>query len=62
MSSLFTNFQEKCRPKKEGKGDSWRALNAKMPFKGQIAAQVKKCYANEVFGGLKVEDSEEEKQ
>lgn len=33
-----------------------------MPFKGQIAAQVKKCHANEVFGGLKVEDSEEEKQ
>lgn len=33
-----------------------------MPFKGQIAAQLKKCHANEIFGGLRVEDSEEEKQ
>lgn len=37
-------------------------LKAKMPFKGQIAAQVKKCHANEMFGWLKVEDSKEEKQ
>lgn len=33
-----------------------------MPVKGQISAQGKKCHANEVFGGLKVADSEEEKQ
>ena len=33
-----------------------------MPFKGQIAARVKKCHANELFGGLKVDDFEEEKQ
>ena len=32
-----------------------------MPFKGQIV-QVKKCHANELCGGLKVEDSEEEKE
>lgn len=32
-----------------------------MPFKGQIV-QVKKCHADELCGGLKVEDSEEEKQ
>lgn len=62
MSALFTNFQVKCQPKEEGKEDSQRTLNGKMPFKGQIAARVKKCHANELFGGLKVDDFEEEKQ
>lgn len=46
----------------EGKEDSQRTLNAKRPLKGQIGAQVKKCHANEISGGLKVRDREKEKQ
>jgi hypothetical protein len=33
-----------------------------MPFKGQVASQVKKRHANEMCGGLRLEESKEEKQ